>query len=53
MLAENRTPAMIVSGKLAPQRLVTRTVDLAQSIEVLTRMEHSDAPGIAVITDFF
>ena len=44
--------AMIASGKLAPQRLVTRTVDLAQSIEVLTSMERSDTPGIAVITDF-
>ncbi len=44
--------AMIASGKLAPQRLVTRTVDLAQSIEVLTGMERSDTPGVAVITDF-
>ena len=44
--------AMIATGKLAPQRLVTRTVDLEQSIEVLTGMERSDTPGIAVITDF-
>ena len=44
--------AMIASGKLAPQRLVTKTVNLEQSIEVLTGMEHSDTPGIAVITDF-
>ena len=43
---------MIASGKLAPQRLVTRTVNLEQSIEVLTSMDRSDTPGIAVITDF-
>ena len=44
--------AMIASGKLAPERLVTRTVNLAQAIEVLTGMDRSDAPGIAMITDF-
>ncbi len=44
--------AMIGSGKLAPERLVARTINLAQSIDVLTNMERSDAPGIAVITDF-
>ena len=44
--------AMIESGKLAPEKLVTKTVNLAQSIEVLTGMDRSDAPGIAVITDF-
>ncbi len=44
--------AMITSGKLTPQRLVTRTVNLQQSIEVMTGMDRSDAPGIAVITDF-
>ena len=44
--------AMIASGKLAPERLVTRTVNLAQSIEVLTGLDRSDAPGVAVITDF-
>ena len=44
--------AMIASGKLAPERLITKTVNLEQSIEVLTGMDRSDAPGIAVITDF-
>ena len=44
--------AMIASGKLAPQKLVTQTVNLEQSIGVLTGMDRSDAPGIAVITDF-
>ena len=44
--------AMIASGTLAPERLVTKTVNLAQAAGVLTGMEHSDEPGIAVITDF-
>ena len=44
--------AMIVSGKLAPERLVARTVNLEQSVEVLTGMDRSVEPGIAVITDF-
>ncbi len=44
--------AMIENGKLAPEKLVTKTVDLAQSIAVLTGMDRADAPGIAVITDF-
>ena len=44
--------AMIGSGKLAPEKLVTQTVNLEQSVEVLTGMGRSDAPGIAVITDF-
>lgn len=44
--------AMIASGKLAPEKLVTKTVNLEQSIEVLSGMERSSLPGIAVITDF-
>ena len=44
--------AMMTSGKLAPERLVTKTVNLEQSIEVLSNMDRSDAPGIAVITEF-
>ena len=44
--------AMIGSGKLTLQSLVTRTVNLQQSIDVLTGMDRFDAPGVAVITDF-
>ena len=44
--------AMIGSGKLTPEKLVTQTVNLEQAIEVLTGMDRSDALGIAVITDF-
>ena len=44
--------AMIESRKLAPERLIARTVNLEQAIEALTGMDRSDAPGIAVITDF-
>ena len=43
---------LIASGRLAPQRLVTQTVNLAQAAEVLTHMDRSDVPGIAVVTDF-
>ena len=48
----NAMLAMIERGKLAPERLITKRVNLEQSIEVLTGMDRSDAPGIAVITDF-
>ena len=44
--------ALIKGGSLAPEKLITRTVNLEQSIGVLTGMDQSDAPGIAVITDF-
>ena len=44
--------AMIESRRLAPEKLITKTVNLEQSIGVLTGMDRSDAPGIAVITDF-
>ncbi len=44
--------AMIGSGKLAPQRLVTRTVNLSQAVDVLVSMDRSDTPGISVVTTF-
>ena len=44
--------AMIASGKLAPQQLVTSTIALAQAAEVLTGMDKANTSGIAVITDF-
>ncbi len=44
--------AMIASGKLTPERLVTGTVNLEQAIGVLTSMDRADRSGIAVITDF-
>ena len=44
--------AMIGSGKLAPQRLVTRTVNLSQAVDALVSMDRSDTPGISVVTTF-
>ncbi len=44
--------AMIASGKLAPERLVNKTVNLEQAIGVLTHMDRSVEPGIAVVTRF-
>ena len=44
--------AMIESGRLAPGKLVGRTVGLAQGAALLAELDRSDIPGIAVITDF-
>ena len=44
--------AMIASGQLAPQRLVTKTVSLSQAVEVIVSMNRSDIPGISVVTAF-
>lgn len=43
--------AMIVSGVLAPERLLGRAISLEESIEALTGMEHSSTPGVTVITE--
>lgn len=44
--------AMIAGGQLAPQKLVTRTVNLSQAAEVIAGMDRSDTPGISVVTAF-
>ena len=43
---------MIASGRLAPERLITRTVNLEESIDVLTAMGDYTGTGITVITEF-
>ena len=43
---------MIASRRLAPERLITETVDLTRAATLLAGMERSDVTGIAVITDF-
>jgi alcohol dehydrogenase len=43
--------AMIASGRLAPARLVGRTITLAQSIEALTSMDRFEGVGVTVVTD--
>lgn len=44
--------AMIESGRLAPEKLLGRTLSLAQSIEALTRMDRFEGVGVAVVTEF-
>lgn len=44
--------AMVQSGKLAPERLVGKTISLAQSIAELMQMDRFNALGVTVITEF-
>lgn len=44
--------AMMLSGKLEPQKLLGRTINLEQSIEALTTMDQPSIPGVTVITEF-
>ena len=44
--------AMIQSGKLAPEKLVGRTISLEQSIEALTSMDRFEGSGVTVVTSF-
>jgi len=43
--------AMIQSGKLAPEKLVGRTISLEQSIEALTSMDRFEGAGVTVVTE--
>jgi len=43
---------MILSGQLAPQKLVSREISLEQSIDVLTTMDEFSNTGVTVITSF-
>lgn len=44
--------AMMMSGKLQPQKLLGQTISLTQSIEALTTMDQNQVPGVTVVTDF-
>jgi alcohol dehydrogenase len=44
--------AMILSGKLAPDKLVGRTISLEQSIEALMSMDRFEGAGVTVVTEF-
>lgn len=44
--------AMMRSGKLAPQKLIGRTISLEQSIDVLMNMDKFEVAGVTVITEF-
>ena len=43
---------MIVSGKLKPQKLISQTVTLEDSLNVLENMNDFGTPGITVIDRF-
>ena len=44
--------AMIESGRLAPQKLLGRTINLEQSIDAMITMDQFDSTGVTVITEF-
>ncbi|WP_407309535.1 zinc-dependent alcohol dehydrogenase family protein [Pseudomonas sp. nanlin1] len=44
--------AMMQSGKLAPEKLIGRTISLEQSIEALMNMDKFGSPGVTVVTEF-
>lgn len=44
--------SMIKSGKLSPEKLLGRTISLAESIAALTNMDKVNPPGVTVITQF-
>ncbi|EEG09863.1 zinc-dependent alcohol dehydrogenase family protein [Pseudogulbenkiania ferrooxidans] len=44
--------AMMKSGKLAPEKLIGRTIDLEQSIDVLMNMDKFEVAGVTVVTEF-
>lgn len=44
--------AMIQSGKLAPEKLLGRTISLEQSIDALMSMDRSTTAGVTVVTEF-
>lgn len=43
---------MVQSGKLAPERLVGKKINLEQSIDALMRMDRFDVAGVTVVTEF-
>ncbi len=43
---------MIMQGRLAPQKLIGKKINLQQSIEALTRMDQFDSLGVTVIDSF-
>ncbi len=48
----NRLLDMIAAGKLHPEKLIGRTVGLAEGIAQLTVMDRFDQPGVTVINRF-
>jgi alcohol dehydrogenase len=44
--------AMIQSGKLAPEKLLGRTISLEESMEALMSMDRFEGVGVTVVTKF-
>ncbi|WP_199054057.1 zinc-dependent alcohol dehydrogenase family protein [Aquitalea sp. ASV15] len=44
--------AMMAAGKLAPEKLIGRTISLEQSIDVLMNMDKFEVTGVTVVTEF-
>ena len=44
--------AMIEAGKLAPEKLIGRTIILEQSIDALMNMDKFETAGVTVVTEF-
>lgn len=44
--------AMIETGKLAPEKLIGRTITLEQSIDALVNMDKFEVAGVTVVTEF-
>ncbi len=44
--------AMIEAGKVAPERLIGRTITLEQSIDALVNMDKFEVAGVTVVTEF-
>ena len=44
--------AMILSGKLQPEKLLNQTISLEQSIDALMGMGQASNPGVTVVTEF-
>jgi alcohol dehydrogenase len=43
---------LIAAGKLSPEKLIGRTIDLEESIDVLTSMADFGTTGVTIITKF-
>lgn len=44
--------AMMLSGKLAPEKLIGKTISLEQSIDALMNMDKFEVAGVTVVTEF-
>jgi alcohol dehydrogenase len=44
--------AMIKSGRLSPEKLLGRTINLEESIATLTNIDKINPPSVTVVTHF-